>query len=264
MRPSRILRNIVTNDIWTEIALGRPLVHTQTGSRVHIVAIHHNSQQSIDRANHCILKTLPQFVCLELDLPRYRYISTNSNADDQNRMLLAPDLYASEMLAAAESAKKIGAIVKLIDVDPQLLLALPSTHPTISNPCIQYKLVPPKAGERPTALSKALLWSLLKLLFKGDIQRQIDNDSASLEDMRQYLRLSHMLNPAEYFYNLTIRNAIMVAKIESIVASSPTRTDIVLVVGKAHYFGINMLWDMHVANRKYRIITDMKALESDI
>ncbi|KAJ3039642.1 hypothetical protein HDV00_011986 [Rhizophlyctis rosea] len=59
-----------SNEAWTDLALNHPLVHAQTGIKVYLVGVHHNSPASLKRVEEVIAKVKPQVVCLELDEDR--------------------------------------------------------------------------------------------------------------------------------------------------------------------------------------------------
>ncbi|KAI9093077.1 hypothetical protein DFS34DRAFT_696747 [Phlyctochytrium arcticum] len=55
---------------WTLLALDQPLIHHQTGIKIHVVGVHHHSPASLERVQYVIDQVKPVAVCLEVDQAR--------------------------------------------------------------------------------------------------------------------------------------------------------------------------------------------------
>ncbi|KAJ3292226.1 hypothetical protein HK104_005445 [Borealophlyctis nickersoniae] len=58
------------NHDWTHTAINFPLIHKQTGIRVHLVGVNHHSPASLARVHEVITTLKPRVICLELDEAR--------------------------------------------------------------------------------------------------------------------------------------------------------------------------------------------------
>ncbi|KAI8587395.1 hypothetical protein BDZ88DRAFT_240655 [Geranomyces variabilis] len=67
-----------SNAEWSVLALDHPLVHEQTGIKVYLVGIHHNSPASLERVQQVIEEAKPVAVCLEVDSRRLRRFSAKA------------------------------------------------------------------------------------------------------------------------------------------------------------------------------------------
>ena len=285
------------NEIWDGIALHHPCRHHQTGIQVHLIGIHHNSLVSGTRVVDTIEKINPGLVCMELDQDRISLLGNPTplmNGDitmvDSSSQIarhlhpqkiemlrkrgLGPDQVATddayfglEMKLALETAKKHGYPIKLIDILPEKLLYLCSRKDDsewsalITDTINTFKLNHFPPNTTPSWVANSLFWILEKILFKFNMDYVTKKDLFDFHQLRQHLQLQDILKPSEYYYNLHLRNAIMVYRLRELVKEyaqgvrSPNgdSSKIAVVIGKSHFYGMTALWDAHVANYKFMI-----------
>ncbi|KAJ3006372.1 hypothetical protein HKX48_000157 [Thoreauomyces humboldtii] len=68
----------ISNAEWTVLSLDHPLVHKQTGIRVHLIGIHHQSPASVERVQQVIDEVKPVAVCLEVDSQRLGFFAAKA------------------------------------------------------------------------------------------------------------------------------------------------------------------------------------------
>ncbi|KND01220.1 uncharacterized protein SPPG_04311 [Spizellomyces punctatus DAOM BR117] len=329
-----------SNAEWTVLALDHPLTHAQTGVKIHLVGIHHNSPASLERVEYVMDQVTPAAVCLEIDADRLksysakaevvlgRYKSQHSGAsisplspeDLANRAPLSssrlsgvrtvlsptsggtgsspalsltehdhetltrlgidPALHLSpthlhyglEIGVAVRSAHTHNAVIRSIDIHPDILRSDPS-HSTLINDLIRrFRLLPPPI-RGTSMLGRGLFWLITRLSFgvKRDVAKEAQADVCSVKDHATYLRCWKTFHPNAYFWWLEVRNAGMVNGIRTCVrdvaesAGLLSATDkshakeppaIVVVVGKSHVFGIAEMWADKVEQEKFPLIKD--------
>ncbi|KAI8825965.1 uncharacterized protein EV422DRAFT_563781 [Fimicolochytrium jonesii] len=311
---------------WTALSLNHPLLHNQTGIRIHLVGIHHSSPASIDRVNSVIDHVKPAAVCIETDKsrmdlcvakaavvlrpsddplsggvdmripPRLRGVQTiispsgpNSSAspafanltpkdhDTLSRLGLDPALHLSsdhlhyglEMAAAIHSALRHSAIVRAIDIHPNVLRNNPAHSQLIEKLIRRYRLLPP-SSRKASAVGNAVFWIIQKLAFgwRRDVGAETNADQTSVRDHAMYMRCWKSFYPNPYFWWFEIRNAGMVEQLrncvrdvaiaskiltpEGVEQRGVERPTIVAVVGKSHVFGMAELWDHFAATEKLK------------
>ncbi|TPX62341.1 hypothetical protein PhCBS80983_g00546 [Powellomyces hirtus] len=332
---------IQSNAEWSVLALDHPLVHNQTGIRVYIVGIHHNSPASLERVEQVIAEAQPVAVCLEVDSHRLRRFSakaeivlgqyrdqanesdatsattspayshrvnytpprlrgvrtvvqpnaahTNSAAftslTDRDREVLSRlDMdpahhlsathihYGLEMGVAIRAAYEHQAVIRAIDIHPDVLRSDPTHSALIRNLVQRYRLLPPPT-RRTSALGRALFWLLTRasLGFRRNVDKEAEADISSVQDHATYLRCWKAFFPSAYFWWLEVRNAGMVDQLRACVrdvaqsrglldANGVRKTTreppptIVAVVGKSHVFGIAEMWTDVVASEKFPLV----------
>lgn len=240
------------NKVWSDIAFNHPLVHAQTGTKIHLVGIHHNSVLSLERAKESILKLRPAMVMLELDAQRFRavsdkakvYLNPNSKEaaqisriigissnESQHQTKAATSgseqsvdqelLYSLEMGTALETAREIGACIKLIDIQSETLIEMDanSTHSSfISSARREFKLPIYRNDVEQSFVSYLLEWVAKKLIFfKCDVNLQIKEDRVGLQDFSRYLHLHEIFHPTDSFYLFKFRNAVMLQNLKGIL-----------------------------------------------
>jgi pheromone shutdown protein TraB len=227
---------------WTRLALDRPLIHRQTGLKIHVIGVHHNSKYSIQRVLHVLSELRPAMIGLEIDHSRIGFLSSksrlllrNSSSDEDRPILISStdDMtsqdrlmaeqygldpsseslqYALEMAAGLKAGKAMGSIIKLLDVPPKILMenkASQETKKIIESAKIRFRL----GRHIPTRTSSlgSFLYNLAqRLAFKGiNMQQQIDADRASLSDHAYQLQIWSRFYPTPYYWFLELRNAVM-------------------------------------------------------
>ncbi|KAJ3145778.1 hypothetical protein HDU86_000645 [Geranomyces michiganensis] len=324
---------------WSVLALDHPLVHEQTGIKIYLVGIHHNSPASLERVQQVIAEAKPVAVCLEVDSRRLRRFSakadvvlgglrkpiqspgspgsrlpsrstadrldgvravTKPSSDDfatvnsaafntlteRDRSILArldmdPVLHLSpthihyglEIGVAIRAAYAHDAVVRAMDIHPQVLLSDPTHSALIKDLVRRYRLLPPPSSpstmRRTSWLARMLFWLVTRVSFgfRRNVDKESEADVSSVRDHATYLRCWKAFYPTAYFWWLEIRNAGMVDQLRQCVidvaknkglldtqrSQQPPPPTIVAVVGKSHVFGIAEMWGDAIAREKFSL-----------
>ncbi|KAJ3211470.1 hypothetical protein HK099_007997 [Clydaea vesicula] len=187
------------------------------------------------RVQEAIKSINPHIVCLELDrerAPDFQIKNINKNL----RSTLHSSIYGSEMSEAFESAKKINAVVKNIDLQSTLFehhegdyLNYLHTKYRISNPYGFLKnnmesgvLLKDKfLNDNTTVVGDWVYRFLLFLVFKRfGVLKELNNDELSVAEHASQLRLYQNFYPNSYYHWLELRNAGMVDNFRKIVKAT--------------------------------------------
>ncbi|MBU5557645.1 MAG: TraB/GumN family protein [Candidatus Aenigmatarchaeota archaeon] len=199
-------------------------------AKIIIIGTSHISPQSVEATRDRILREQPDCVAIELDPIRYRALqhpqppSIRAGATAwllhtlQNRLSKATGvLPGSEMLAAINTAKEIGADIVLIDMSIERILAEMRAVPMMRKfSMLLHLLVSATFGQKTVNLS----------------------DVPDERLVRQVLRYMSKKMPDFYKILVTERNAYMAKWVRELAKK---HKKIVVVVGMAHVAGLSKL-----------------------
>lgn len=206
-----------------------------------IIGTAHVSKESIKEVQEAIITNEPDVVAVELDINRYQNMMAEKNGEEKQdvnirevikgdkvgiflvsmflsflQRRIGDDLGVkpgSEMLAAIETAKEIGAKVALIDRDISLTLQRAINQMSISE---KIKFV----------------WGIITSFFSGDEIDDVESikDGDTLNEVMEYFK---EMSPKAYDVLVTERDAYMAHMLQDIEAEN-----VVVVVGAGHKKGI--------------------------
>jgi pheromone shutdown protein TraB len=208
----------LANQDWDTLALKYPFQH-YTNCTIYFVGVHHQSPASIQRVEMVLSQIRPSAVCLELTKPKFTNSNTNRQVLHSSRPLaLNTNISVSlEFQRALDLAPNMNAQVHFID-EP-----LRFNAPIFEQVASRFKI-----RNLPTL---PLFYRLLKFILLRDIDHKLQNDLCSIGDMKSFMALQPLVDR----WGLK-RDAVMATRIDECAQNSSG--PIVVVVGKAHVFGI--------------------------
>ncbi|KAI9207633.1 uncharacterized protein BJ171DRAFT_493281 [Polychytrium aggregatum] len=279
---------------WDELAMS-PLVHKQTGIQIFLCGTHHDSVTSIDRVKSTIEQVRPAVVAVEATVAtltkfqaRGQHLlplvgsqgSPSGSTSQQLHAAIRPDEiqslgeegispsllkenslgYGLEIAAAIESASCMGAIVKAIDMEPEVAANPTSPEDThaVSSAKERFRIGMPRSiSTRTTLLNRALFWIACRAAFgTKNIPKLVAGDVVRLSEFGAYLKIWAVFHPALHYYWIMLRDAIMLANLRRVMQAlyntEQSNPKIVVVVGKSHVFGMVEMWNEVLAKERFQ------------
>jgi pheromone shutdown protein TraB len=169
-------------------------------------------------------------------------------------------LYGAEMAAAIETGNAMGSEMEYIDNSPNELqdMLYYQTNDNIAKRVQrQYRLYHHRYRSSPSLLGQVLYQLISLFVFRGvPVSRNIYQDFASIGEHKSHLQLWSRFHPSTWYWFVGLRDGVMTNRINTFVEQIPIKkiddrldsSTVVVVVGKAHYFGIKHLWNTFVCS----------------
>ncbi|KAI8854879.1 hypothetical protein BC829DRAFT_104452 [Chytridium lagenaria] len=238
---------------WLSISLDHPLIHNQSGTKIHIVGMQPSSVESAHRLSSIIHRIRPSVLAIQC--PQASLSTTSKRCEalkiqgETSETLLSKfgvDPHARELELAWMLAEELKAQTVGIDIRPESIMA-PETHALASHLQairLHYR-VPALAQASPSSFGR----KLYDLVHSLQLRNRMKGDAVAVADYQFARRLYGTFFPKEFNAVLLAREAIMVDSLKRIIRrmteEGKTNERIVAVVGKIHGEGLFNTWDAY-------------------